>query len=194
MNYFYVIIIMSALIQNSLVNGLSIDPPSWSNPKVNPCAATANGWQYLYFPPLKKCFKIFTLGYPCPETMELSPTVNGLTGHGECKCPPGTAQLNITSTCYKIFSRGPCESGQYLNPISTLKGVQASFRLGECQKLKQCPEGKFYMPEKDECYELLTKGPCPNGKLLALDDFIPKCQVLIQCVILKCKYFQGYFF
>jgi hypothetical protein len=59
------------------VNAYAVQPPSWSDPKINPCAKIANGWQHLYYPPLDRCFKIFTLGYPCPETMELSPLENG---------------------------------------------------------------------------------------------------------------------
>jgi hypothetical protein len=61
----------------SYVNAYAVQPPSWSDPKINPCAKIANGWQHLYYPPLDRCFKIFTLGYPCPETMELSPLENG---------------------------------------------------------------------------------------------------------------------
>lgn len=88
MRYFFVTLLMSAVNQSFCVNSLAIAPPSWSDPKVNPCASMANGWQHLYYPPLNKCFKIFTLGFPCSETMELSPTANGLTGHGECKYFP----------------------------------------------------------------------------------------------------------
>lgn len=159
------------------VNSFAIAPPTWSDPKVNPCAKMSNGWQHLYYPPLKECFKIFALGYPCPESMELSPTFNGVTGHGECKCPPGTAQLNTTSACYKIFDRGPCDLGQYLSPLPD-KGIKSSFRLGECLKLKQCSNGKVHWPEKDACFELFARGPCVNGKLLSFDEnSIPKCQV-----------------
>jgi hypothetical protein len=43
--------------------------------------------------------------------------------------------------------------------------------------MKFCSNGKVYVPEKDACYELMTRGPCTSGKLLALDDnLIPKCQ------------------
>ena len=179
MHHFYVTLLMSAVYYNVCVNCLAIAPPSWSNPKVNPCAELANGWQHLYYPPLKKCFKIFTLGYPCPDTMELSPTANGLTGHGQCQCPPGSAQLNTTSACYKIFEREPCNLGYFLSPLPLEKGVKSSFRFGECKKLKRCSNRKVHWPEKDSCYELLTRGPCANGKLLVLDDsFIPKCQVI----------------
>lgn len=118
---------IAAVYQRQLsVDALAIAPPTWSDPTVNPCARTANGWQHLFYPPLNSCFKIFTLGYPCPDTMELSPIKNGLTGYGECTCPPGSVQLNRNSTsqCYKIFDRGPCDESHYVNPISNDKFVK----------------------------------------------------------------------
>lgn len=173
----YMLILTTAVYQK-YATGFAIAPPSWSDPKVNPCARMSNGWQHLYYPPLKECFKIFSLGYPCPASMELSPILNGVTGRGECKCPPGTAQLNITSMCYKIFDRGPCDQGQFMSPLPTVRSVKSSYRLGECKKLKSCPKGKVHWPEKDACFELFSRGPCVNGKLLSFDEnSIPKCQV-----------------
>lgn len=119
----------------------AVVPPPWSDPFNNPCAAQPGGWQLLYWPPLKKCFKIFTvkmlsttqnflvitinlqLGYPCPDTMELSPVGSSATYKSamttaECRCPPGTAQSKITSKCHTLFERGPCELGQYFAPVS----------------------------------------------------------------------------
>lgn len=39
----------------------AIVAPPWSNPSNNPCALQPGGWQLLYWAPLKKCFKIFTV-------------------------------------------------------------------------------------------------------------------------------------
>lgn len=39
----------------------AIVPPPWSDPSNNPCAALPGGWQLLYWAPLRKCFKIFTV-------------------------------------------------------------------------------------------------------------------------------------
>lgn len=39
----------------------AIVAPPWSNPSSNPCALQPGGWQLLYWAPLKKCFKIFTV-------------------------------------------------------------------------------------------------------------------------------------
>lgn len=105
-------------------------------------------------------------------------TSPGLKSHGECTCPPGTVQVNATSPCYKIFDRGPCKIGSFVQPLEAPKStVKKTLRLGECRKMKFCAGGKVYVPEKDTCYELMTRGPCSSGKLLALDaNFIPKCQ------------------
>lgn len=101
----------------------AIAPPPWSDPSKNPCAALPGGWQLLYWPPLDKCFKIFTKGYPCPDSMELSPVGFGITAiqtTAVCLCPPGTAQSPLTSQCHKLFEKGPCEAGQYFAPIKDM--------------------------------------------------------------------------
>lgn len=97
----------------------AIAPPPWSDPTKNPCASQPGGWQLLYWPPLNQCFKIFTKGYPCPETMELSPVAYGAssTQAAVCLCPPGTAQSPLTTRCHKLFEKGPCEVGQYFAPV-----------------------------------------------------------------------------
>lgn len=59
------------------------------------------------------------------------------------------------------------------------KFIRASRRMGECKKLKACPPGKVFYPEKGECFEELSRGPCINGKLLMVDESsIPKCMVI----------------
>ena len=62
------------------------------------------------------------MGYPCPETMELSPVGSSsslsVMSSGECRCPPGTAQSIETTRCHTIFERGPCELGEYFAPIT----------------------------------------------------------------------------
>lgn len=55
---------------------------------------------------------------------------------------------------------------------------RASRRLGECKKLRACPPGHVYFPEKGGCHEELSQGPCIQGKLLMVDESsIPKCMV-----------------
>lgn len=119
-----VLVFLLVVIGTQVKVGLcAIAPPPWSDPEKNPCASMPGGWQLLYWPPLDKCFKIFQRGYPCPDTMELSPVGFGSTATqttAVCLCPPGTAQSPITNKCHKLFEKGPCEIGQYFAPIKDL--------------------------------------------------------------------------
>lgn len=92
-------------------------PPPWADPSQNPCAAEpSGGWQLLYWPEDKKCYRIFQRGYPCPETMELVPRPDR-KGSAECACPPGSARSARDSRCHQLFRLGePCDDGQYFAP------------------------------------------------------------------------------
>lgn len=58
------------------------------------------------------------IGYPCPDTMELTPSGNGRTlMSAECRCPPGTAQHRDSTYCHKLYDRGPCDIAQYFAPM-----------------------------------------------------------------------------
>lgn len=62
------------------------------------------------------------MGYPCPDTMELTPGMrNSRSSNGmiaECRCPPGTAQSFDSTTCYKLYEQGPCDIGQFFAPVN----------------------------------------------------------------------------
>ncbi|XP_067643794.1 uncharacterized protein [Eurosta solidaginis] len=168
----------------------AIVPPPWSDPEKNPCASMPGGWQLLYWPPLKQCFKIFTIGYPCPATMELSPAL--IVGKSksarqnapaaQCRCPPGTALSADTNKCHEIFKRGPCEHGAYFSPLPEERtaveaGKRPSNRWGICKMTKQCPMGLIYWPKDGKCFTQYTKGPCVKGKLLVVnDDGLGECK------------------
>ncbi|XP_058833558.1 uncharacterized protein LOC131691288 [Topomyia yanbarensis] len=160
----------------------AIVPPPWSDPNKNPCASQPGGWQLLYWPPLRKCFKIFQMGYPCPDTMELSPVGVGSTSMGssaECRCPPGTAQHPLTRRCHRLFERGPCDFGQYFAPFadSEVKSAIPKQRWGTCKSTEICDSGMIFWPQDNKCYQLYTKGPCSKGKLISMDnDGIAKCK------------------
>ncbi|XP_046807570.1 uncharacterized protein LOC111685867 isoform X1 [Lucilia cuprina] len=166
----------------------AIIPPPWSDPEKNPCATMPGGWQLLYWPPLKKCFKIFTIGYPCPETMELGPTASIGSSKkksisnaplAECRCPPGTVLSAKNNKCYKIFERGPCNKGQYFSPIAeTQLGIKRTTnRWGVCKTPRSCPDDMVFWPKDGKCYTKLTKGPCTKGKLIVLnDEGLAECQ------------------
>ncbi len=72
------------------------------------------------------------MGYPCPDTMELSPVGSSAVYKStmttaECRCPPGTAQSKITSKCHTLFERGPCELGQFFAPVSDTPAKSAVY-------------------------------------------------------------------
>ncbi|KAJ8938717.1 hypothetical protein NQ318_005571 [Aromia moschata] len=155
--------------------------PPWANPKLNPCASQPRGWQLLFWPPDGKCYKIFQVGHPCPEGMELSPvsSKSGKQLSAECRCPPQTAQSATDGKCYELFSLGPCEKGYYFGPDTQYKSDNSKREWGVCQQLKPCASPSWiYWPKTGRCYQTLTRGPCPKGQLLTVDENseIPVCK------------------
>ncbi|SPP76012.1 uncharacterized protein LOC117580489 isoform X3 [Drosophila guanche] len=151
-----------------------IVPPPWSDPATNPCASMSGGWQLLYWTPLKKCFKIFTLGYPCPDTMELSPTPSNAKRKdlpaAECRCPPGTALSPLTSSvCHKLYERGPCQRTEYFHPLPD-QARRTGNRWGTCKRPLQCVDGMIFWPRDNKCYARHRRGPCSRGKLLVRNE------------------------
>ncbi|XP_020277548.1 multiple epidermal growth factor-like domains protein 10 isoform X1 [Pseudomyrmex gracilis] len=149
----------------------AIMPPPWADPASNPCAAQPRGWQLLYWPADGKCYKIFQIGAPCPETMELAPAAgDGTTA--ECRCPPGTAQSPRDALCHPIFTRASCTKGQFFAPVPVAPGKSSSRkRWGICRDPEPCAEqSEIYWPRDDKCYPRLSRGPCPRGELLVTGE------------------------
>ncbi|CAH1187486.1 unnamed protein product, partial [Phyllotreta striolata] len=161
--------------------GAVVAPP-WANPKLNPCASHPRGWQLLFWPPDGKCYKIFQVGYPCPNGMELTPSLSksGQTLSAECRCVPGTAQSASDGACYRLFTAGPCQMGQYFGPDTQYKSENSKRQWGTCKPIKTCSsdDSTLYWPKDGKCYEKHTKGPCPKGQLLTIDrnSSIPTCK------------------
>ncbi|XP_034949164.1 uncharacterized protein [Chelonus insularis] len=169
----------SLLCLSFIVNIKSaIVPPPWANPSSNPCAVQPRGWQLLYWPADGKCYKIFQIGAPCPESMELGPAAKGGGTIAECRCPPGTAQSRKDSLCYPIFTKASCPSGQYFAPISDSNTNRSTGRWGICKEPEKCSEHtQVFWPRDEKCYTKLTRGPCPKGQLLTLNkDNLAECQ------------------
>ncbi|XP_043529622.1 uncharacterized protein LOC122539081 isoform X1 [Frieseomelitta varia] len=146
----------------------AIMPPPWADPSSNPCAAQPRGWQLLFWPPDGKCYKIFQIGAPCPETMELGPAAGRGGTVAECRCPPGTAQSPRDALCHKIYTRASCPKGQFFAPVPKTFGKS---RWGVCHDPEQCTEkGEIYWPRDGKCYPKFSKGPCPKGELLTVDE------------------------
>ncbi|KMY99698.1 uncharacterized protein LOC6738115 isoform X4 [Drosophila simulans] len=162
--------------QNPQQVAAGIVPPPWSDPAQNPCASMSGGWQLLYWAPLKKCFKIFTLGYPCPATMELSPTAVSAKRKdapaAECRCPPGTALSPLhENVCYKLYERGPCQPEEYFQPVpDQVRRTATGNRWGTCKRPLHCPEDMLFWPRDNKCYARHGKGPCSRGKLLVRNE------------------------
>ncbi|XP_011495237.1 PREDICTED: uncharacterized protein LOC105360135 [Ceratosolen solmsi marchali] len=149
----------------------AIVPPPWANPSSNPCATQPRGWQLLYWPPDGKCYKIFQIGAPCPETMELSPSAVGSEARAECRCPPGTAQSPRDALCHTIFTRASCPKGQYFAPVPEALGKPSpKKRWGLCREPEPCLATEdIFWPRDGKCHAKHTRGPCPKGELLVLD-------------------------
>ncbi|XP_045492520.1 uncharacterized protein LOC123691967 [Colias croceus] len=141
-------------------------PPPWADVQRNPCATHPRGWLMLYWPNDGKCYTIYKKGHPCPDTQELSPGRRGSMTVAECKCPPGTAQLPHTTTCHKLFERGPCRKGEYFAPVEESFKKRGE-RQGICVRPKQCAdETLLYWPSDDRCYYRMSQGPCFPGAIL----------------------------
>ncbi|XP_066590893.1 uncharacterized protein [Prorops nasuta] len=156
----------------------AIMPPPWADPSSNPCAEQPRGWQLLYWPPDGKCYKIFQIGAPCPDTMELGPAAGGGGIKAECRCPPGTAQSPRDALCHPIFTRASCSKGQYFAPVPENSGkLSSKRRWGICREPEPCLEkGEIYWPRDGKCYAKLSRGPCPKGELLVMgEDGLATC-------------------
>ncbi|XP_043267613.1 multiple epidermal growth factor-like domains protein 10 isoform X2 [Venturia canescens] len=161
----------------------AIVPPPWANPSSNPCASQPRGWQLLYWPADGKCYKIFQIGAPCPETMELGPAAKGGGTVAECKCPPGTVQSPRDALCHPIFSKASCDRGQYFAPVPETPGsIGSKRRWGVCRNVEECAaKGDVYWPRDGKCYAKLTRGPCVRGELLILgDDGLATCSCSVE--------------
>lgn len=170
---------LTALVLVITLTGAAIRAPPWADPELNPCANQPRGWQYIFWPEDGQCYKIFQIGYPCPETMELVPTGTRKPRslRAECRCPPTSALHNPSGQCYELFKIGPCEKGQYFAPQ---KETQQSLKMrqGTCKKLERCPNpNDVFWPLEEKCYKKHTKGPCSRGQLLTLtkEHQIPVC-------------------
>ncbi|XP_025200849.1 uncharacterized protein LOC112598550 [Melanaphis sacchari] len=153
-------------------------PPPWADPSQNPCAAEpSGGWQLLYWPDDKKCYRIFQRGYPCPETMELVPRPDR-KGSAECACPPGSVRSNRDSRCHQLFRLGgPCDDGQYFAPDLDRDDRE---RWGKCEDPLPCAEkDELFWPKDKRCYRKHSRGPCTEGQLLvpnAMNNLIGDCR------------------
>ncbi|KAH1020672.1 hypothetical protein HUJ04_010288 [Dendroctonus ponderosae] len=159
----------------------AIMPPPWADPDLNPCANRPGGWQLLFWPPDGQCYKIFQIGYPCPDGMELTPARSkiGKELYAECRCPPKQALSLTDGKCYQLFTKGSCSEGFYFGPDRIHKNniTTSNQQLGSCKIIPKCASSNsIHWINDGKCYQKLTKGPCSKGQLLTVDENkIPLC-------------------
>lgn len=61
--------------------------------------------------------------------------------------------------CYRLYTRGPCESKDIL------------VANGTCIE-NPCPKGKLFFPEDESCHRVGVKGPCARGQLVLFEQSI----------------------
>lgn len=117
---------------------------------------------------------MFQTGWPCPETQELQAGTSEDSGavRGVCRCPPGTALHHPPDEkCYHLHGSKPCPAGQYFAPP------------GECRSVGRCPNHteQAWWPRDLTCYTIMTRGPCPRGRLVHRSEHDP---TIVEC---RCK-------
>jgi len=131
----------------------------------------------IYWPHTDRCYKRHSRG-PCPVTQYLETGDNDESGDSSIsphcvpsgRCDPGWAFWPGDSTCYQLYSQGPCHKGDLLiiNP-STLEP--------ECGCDPSLLSQYYYSPLK-LCYEHRTKGPCELGSLFSYNHTSGKTDCL----------------
>lgn len=121
----------------------------------NPCTKGS-----LYFPDQNTCYKIGSQG-PCSLTQVVvfdftaRPSVDGISFKGMCgcsgvimnldqqctgaefdnqhnTCESSPGMVEIEGSCFKLYTRGPCGSGQWLEPIKNNKKIAVKAKC-ECR-------------------------------------------------------------
>lgn len=142
----------------------------------------------LYFPQEKTCYKIGTRG-PCPSGQvvlydyNVRPSVDGISYNGVCGCmnsfkgaekcneeasnscesTPGMVEIN--KSCYKLYTQGPCTSGEWLVARRMPKQSLWQSEESESRSRCECRPGYKRITESLEISELesnslLSPGGC----------------------------------
>ncbi|CAG0924858.1 unnamed protein product [Notodromas monacha] len=114
------------------------------------------------------CHPEWTRGAPCPENQWLT-KADGSATDGKCslKPCPGNQLLwtipgNPTRVCASAsFGIDKCPEVRP-NHVSVTDKVRGT---GQCD----CSAGLVFWPADDRCYQLYSRGPCPEGQILVYD-------------------------
>lgn len=120
----------------------------------NPC-----GKGRLYFPEEQTCYRIGTQG-PCPINKVVvfdfttRPSVDGVSYNGVCgcagilsnldqscntnerlesACEATTGMVEMNGKCFKLYSRGPCGPGQWLEPLKVASSTRRHHAKCQCR-------------------------------------------------------------
>ena len=112
-----------------------------------------------------------------------------VSGYGECRCRDSYVFWYGNGECYKTFTPGPCQQGQFIVPSDHNPNT------GRCV-LNPCPRAHLFFPESNstsmasfvsglrsatpsrplegECYKVGSRGPCPLGELVVFERYSGK--------------------
>jgi hypothetical protein len=109
------------------------------------------------------CHQLGSLG-PCPSGHQFVQRSDNSIA--ECECKEHHVLWPETGSCYREYTRGPCQAGMLLLPPTS--GINNET---QCASLP-CPRGHLYFPEEQRCFRAGTQGLCPLGKLVVFEDFV----------------------
>ena len=123
----------------------------------------------------KQCYELETTG-PCKPGQVF--TFDAASLSARCRCLPGYVKWLPSDHCFREYTKGPCETGYFLQPIETYRTLEQDHFLlpgyiltpgtwdntGECVK-STCKGGQLYDPATQKCYSVGHRGPCSHGKL-----------------------------
>lgn len=145
-----------------------------------------------YHAPSGQCHQPGTRG-PCPLGAVFY--FNATRQKTQCLCKPGALLWLTTGRCHHAYTQGPCSVGEFITPrkIQHLNGEVVNDHrenlidnlptylieedvsgltssIGHCSQLP-CDRGELYFPERNACYRIGRRGPCPLGQLVMYEQF-----------------------
>lgn len=101
-----------------------------------------------------ECFELDTTG-PCALGHIFQVEEDGT--EAKCKCRDGSVLWAEDELCYRAYTRGPCDTGQFL--LATNATCIAN----------PCAKGELYFPTDSSCHRIGTQGPCDLHAVVVFD-------------------------
>ncbi|KAL0281100.1 UNVERIFIED_CONTAM: hypothetical protein PYX00_002196 [Menopon gallinae] len=136
------------------------------NPKrINPiCVQEKCKDGEYYMPNTQTCVESKNKAMVCGEWQGVE-LINNVFGEGECVCTrePWRTRIGGDKNCYQLYTRGPCAAGQVV-ALPKNDTTEAACVNDPCLNFKKPGYDVVLAPsENGTCYELGTRGPCPEG-------------------------------